>query len=113
MNGLYNKVAVVTGGARGIGRAIAEELGCHGARVVVNYVHSKEAAEELVAVLLRNGAPAAVAIQADVAQSEQAAALIAGTVEAFGRIDVLVNNAGITADHSMRKLTIEEWDRVI
>jgi NAD(P)-dependent dehydrogenase (short-subunit alcohol dehydrogenase family) len=113
MSCLYNTVAIVTGAGRGIGRAIAEELGCHGARIAVNYSHSKEAAEELVQVLLRNGSPQALAIQADVSDPVQAATLVERTIEAFGSIDVLVNNAGITADHSMKKLSIDEWDRVI
>jgi len=113
MGSLHNQVAVVTGAARGIGRAIAEELGCHGARVVVNYARSKEAAEELVEVLVRNGAQAAVATQADVSDPAQADALIAETTDRFGRIDVLVNNAGITADRAMKNLSIGDWDRVI
>ncbi len=113
MRDLHDAVAIVTGGGRGIGRAIAEELACHGAKVVVNYAHSREAAEETAAVLLRNGAPRALAIQADVSEPGQASEMIARTIEAFGQIDVLVNNAGITADHSMKNLTIDEWDRVI
>jgi acetoacetyl-CoA reductase len=113
MGNVHNAVAVVTGAARGIGRAIAEELGFHGARVVVNYARSKEAAEELVKVLVRNGAQAAVATQADVSDPVQAEALIGETTDRFGRIDVLVNNAGITADRTMKNLTVEEWDRVV
>jgi acetoacetyl-CoA reductase len=112
-NKLYGAVAIVTGAARGIGRAIAKELGSAGARVVVDYAHSKEAAEALVAELKAHGALDALAIQADVADATQAAALIAQTVERFGRIDVLVNNAGITADHSLKNMTVEEWDRVV
>jgi acetoacetyl-CoA reductase len=110
---LYGAVAVVTGAGRGIGRAIAEELAKAGAKVVVNYAHSKEAAEELVQVMKGHGALDVIAVQADVADPAQAAALIESTIESFGRVDVLVNNAGITADHSMKNLTIEEWDRVV
>lgn len=110
---LRGAVAVVTGGARGIGRAIVEELATAGARVVIDYAHSREAAEHLVANLRERELFDVVAVQADVAEPEQAAALIEKTIERFGQIDVLVNNAGITADRSMKNLTIEEWDRVV
>jgi acetoacetyl-CoA reductase len=93
MGTLEGAVVVVTGAGRGIGRAIAEELGHEGARVVVNYSKSKDAAEDLVARLQQNGSPEAVAIQGDVSDAVQAAKLIQETVNRFGRIDVLVNNA--------------------
>jgi acetoacetyl-CoA reductase len=110
---LYGAVVVVTGAARGIGRAIAEELSAAGAKVVVNYAHSAQAAQEVVHELELHEALGVMAVKADVADPDQAAALIEKTVERFGRLDVLVNNAGITADHSMKNLTIEEWDRVV
>ena len=113
MGTIDGAVVVVTGGARGIGRAIAEELGREGARVVVNYAKSKEAAEDLVAQLQQNGSPGAVAIQADVSDAAQAAKLIEETLQQFGRIDVLVNNAGINVDRSLKNLTPEDWDKVI
>jgi acetoacetyl-CoA reductase len=113
MGTLEGTVVVVTGAARGIGRAIAEVLGQSGARVVVNYSRSKEAADDLVARLLHNGAPQAVAIQADVSDPAQAAKLIEETINQFGRIDVLVNNAGINIDRSMKNLTVEDWNTVI
>src|SRR6266478_1550621 len=106
-------VVVITGAGRGIGRAIAEELGHEGARVVVNYAKSKEAAEGLVARLQQEGAPEAVAIQADVSDAAQAAMLIEETVQLFGRIDVLVNNAGINIDRSMKNMSTDDWDKVI
>src|SRR5437899_2112412 len=99
---LKDAVVVVTGAGRGLGSAIAEELGQGGAKIVVNYSKSKGPAEDLVAKLLKIGAPQAVAIQADVADAAQAAKLIEETVKQFGRIDVLVNNAGITLDRSMK-----------
>jgi acetoacetyl-CoA reductase len=113
MGTLEGTVVVVTGAARGIGHAIAEELGQGGARVVVNYSRSKEAADDLVARLLQNGSPQAVAIQADVSDPAQAAKLIEETINQFGRIDVLVNNAGINIDRSMKNLTVEDWNTVI
>jgi acetoacetyl-CoA reductase len=110
---LEGAVVVVTGASRGIGRAIAEELGQGGAKVVVNYSRSRGPAEELVAELLQKGAPRAVAIQADVANPDQAANLIEETVKQLGRVDVLVNNAGINIDRSLKKMTVEDWDTVI
>jgi acetoacetyl-CoA reductase len=109
---LAGAVVVVTGAGRGIGRAIAEELGHEGARVVVNYLKNKQAAEDLVAKLQQDGCEAA-AFQADVSDAEQAASLIEEAVTHFGRIDVLVNNAGKTIDRSMKNLTPEDWDHVI
>ncbi len=113
MGSLEGAVAVVTGAGRGMGSAIAEELGYAGARVVVNYSRSKEPAEEVVEKLSGNGAEQAVAIGADVSDADQARELIEETLERFGRIDVLVNNAGITVDKTMKKLTTDEWDRVV
>jgi acetoacetyl-CoA reductase len=88
-------------------------MGAGGARVVVDYSKSKGPAEELVARLLEHGAPAAIAVQADVSDAAQAARLIEDTINHFGRIDVLVNNAGINIDRTMKNMTIEEWDKVI
>jgi acetoacetyl-CoA reductase len=113
MGSLEGTVSVVTGAGRGMGRTIAEELGFAGARVVVNYSRSKEPAEEVVERLSGNGAEHAVAIGADVSKPDEATRLIEKTLERFGRIDVLVNNAGITVDKTMRKLTTDDWDRVV
>jgi acetoacetyl-CoA reductase len=113
MGSLDGAVVVVTGASRGIGHAIAEELGQAGAKVVVNYVKSKGPAEDLVATLQQSGSPESVAIQADVSDPEQAARLIEETIQRFGRIDVLVNNAGINVDRSMKNLSIEDWSKVI
>jgi acetoacetyl-CoA reductase len=109
---LDGAVAVVTGASRGLGRAIAEELGREGAKVVVNYSRSKEPAEELVKKISENGGEA-IAVQADVSDAEQAERLIQESIDNFGRIDVLVNNAGINIDKTMKKLSVEEWDKVI
>lgn len=112
MASLDGAVAVVTGASRGLGRAIAEELANGGAKVVVNYSRSKEPAEELVSQISENGSEA-IAVQADVSDAEQAQRLIDKSIEQFGRIDVLVNNAGINRDKTLKKLTIEDWDVVV
>jgi len=109
---LEGAVVLVTGAGRGIGRAIAEELGAGGARVVVNFGSSRGPAEEVVSTIAACGSKA-IAVQADVSDPEQAAWLIEQTVAQFGRIDALINNAGITIDRSMKNLSIEDWNRVI
>jgi acetoacetyl-CoA reductase len=113
MGTLTGTVAVVTGAARGIGRAIAEELGRNGATVIVNYAHSQAAAEEVVARLHQTGSPEAIALHADVSDKAQAQQLIDETIRRFGHIDVLVNNAGITRDRTLKKMAPDEWDQVI
>ena len=114
MGSLQGAVAVVTGASRGIGAAIAEELGRRGAKVVVNYAGSRQPAEELSAKISEmEGRGEGIAIQADVGEPDQAKRLIEETVEQFGRIDILVNNAGINIDRTLRKLSLEEWYRVL
>lgn len=110
MGKLDGKVAIVTGGAKGIGRAIALLLGAEGAKVAVNYNSSAAAAQEVVDAI---GAERAMAIQADVSNAEQARQLIRTVVERWGRLDIQVNNAGITRDKSIRKMTDEDWLEVI
>ena len=112
MGSLEQAVVVVTGASRGIGRAIAEELGLGGAKVVVNYARSKEAAEDLVTKLEQVGIES-IAIQADVSDPEQATRLIEQTIQRFSRIDVLVNNAAINIDRTMKNLSTDDWDKVI
>lgn len=109
---LKGKVAIVTGASRGIGRATALELAKHGANVVVNYAGNAEKAEEVVAEIKALGAEA-VAYQADVANSEQAQALVKETLAVFDRVDILVNNAGITRDQLIMRMKEEDWDHVI
>ena len=113
MGKLEGSVVVVTGAGRGLGRYIAEELGSEGATVVVNYANSKGPAEEVVSNLQQGGSKDSMAVQADVSNAQEAADLIEQTIERFGRIDVLVNNAGITRDKTMKKLTTDDWDEVI
>jgi len=112
MGTLKEAVAVVTGASRGLGNAIAKELGSGGAKVVVNYSRSQEPAEELVGRISENGGEA-IAIQADVSDPEQAQNLIDQTMEQFRRFDVLVNNAGINVDRTLKKLSVEDWNKVI
>lgn len=112
LTSLKGKVAVVTGGSKGIGAAISKELAKNGVKVVVNYNSNKESAEEIVKQIEAEGG-AAVAIGADVSYSEQAKRLIEETKEAFGQLDILVNNAGITRDRTFKKLGEEDWRKVI
>jgi len=108
---LEGRTAVVTGGARGIGRAIAVELAARGAQVVVNYNSSPEKAEEVVAEITANGGKA-LAVKADVSDFKQAGELIQATLDAFGGIDILVNNAGITRDKLILMMSEEDFDIV-
>lgn len=109
---LENRVAVVTGGSRGIGRAVALELAKCGAAVVVNYNKSPESAEKVVAQITADGGRAA-AFQADVSVFEQAAALIKFSVDTFGDLHILVNNAGITKDTLIMLMSEDDWDAVV
>lgn len=108
---LENRVAVVTGASRGIGRAIALTFAARGAKVVVNYRSASDAAEEVAETIRTQGGEAAV-FQADVSDFQQAQALIAFAVETFGKIDILVNNAGITRDTLIMMMSEEDWDTV-
>jgi 3-oxoacyl-[acyl-carrier protein] reductase len=109
---LENRVAIVTGGSRGIGRAVALELASRGAAVVVNYNKSPEAADEVVKKIEETGGKAA-AFQADVSDIKQAEALIKFAVEKFGDLSILVNNAGITRDTLIMMMSEADWDAVI
>lgn len=109
---LENRVAVVTGGSRGIGRAVALELARRGAAVVVNYNKSPEAAEKVVEQIQAAGGRAAV-FQADVSILEKAAALVKFAVDTFGDLQILVNNAGITKDTLIMMMSEEDWDIVL
>lgn len=112
MERLDGKVAVVTGASRGIGRCVAERLAGLGASVAVNYVSRPAAAEEVAAAIREHGGQA-IAVKADVANAAEAEALVAETVRVFGGLHILVNNAGITRDRLILRMTEEDWDAVL
>ncbi|MDJ0726552.1 MAG: 3-oxoacyl-[acyl-carrier-protein] reductase [Prochloraceae cyanobacterium] len=112
MYSLAEKVAIVTGGSRGIGASVALSLAEVGAKVAVNYARSADAAEAIVKKITDAGGEA-IALQADVSQAEDADRLIQQTKEKFGRIDILVNNAGITRDTLLIRMKPEDWQAVI
>ncbi len=112
MYALEGKVALVTGGSRGIGRAIALALARQGADVAVNYRSRNDAAEEVVAEIEGLGRRS-LAVQADVGETGQAESLIATTLESFGQLDVLINNAGITRDALLLRMKEADWDEVL
>lgn len=112
MSTLQDKIAVVTGGSRGIGRAIALELATRGATVVVNYQKNADAANEVVDSIKANGGQA-LAVQADVSVEADANALIKATVDTYGRIDILVNNAGTTRDNVIMLMGADDFDTVV
>ena len=109
---LADQVALVTGASRGIGRAIALELAAAGALVVVNYASSPEAAEAVVAEIAAAGGRA-WAHQANVAEEEQVEAMVKAVLAKEGRLDVLVNNAGITRDGLLMRMKTADWQSVI
>jgi hypothetical protein len=104
--------ALVTGASRGLGRAISLKLSEEGARVALNYrtgeAEVRKVADEIAA---RGGSP--IIIRADVSKKEEARAMVAQVIQQFGRLDILINNAGITRDKSMKKLTDDDWTEVI
>lgn len=112
MDELKDKVALITGGSRGIGRAIALAYGAQGINVALTYHSDGAAAEEVVREIEACGAKAR-AFQADVAQESSIRSMIADARAAFGRIDILVNNAGITMPKPWAELTTEAWNTVI
>ena len=109
---LTGRVALVTGGGRGIGRAIAVALASAGAATVINYRGNSAAAEETVAAITAAGGTAQ-AIQADVGQAADVERLVKATIDAYGRVDVLVNNAGITRDNLLLRMKEDDFDQVI
>lgn len=109
---LEGKVALVTGGGRGIGRAIALKLAAYGAAVAVNYCGSKEKAEEVADLILKNGGKAKV-YACNVADFQASKEMTEQVIKDFGGLDILVNNAGITRDNLLMKMSEEEFDMVL
>src|ERR1700719_4532087 len=112
MSKLNKKVALITGGSRGIGAAIAKRLAADGANVAITYTKGADAAASVVKEIEHAGRKA-IAIQADAADADAVAAAVEKTVATFGRLDVLVNNAGTAIPKKFEETTLEELDRVI
>ena len=106
------RVAIVTGGSRGIGRGIALKLAAEGCRVVVNYQSNAQAAAAVVQEIVNAGGEA-LAVQANISQAEGAKALVDAAVNAYGTVDILVNNAGIARDALLLRMSEEDWDAVL
>lgn len=111
MSKLKNKVAVVTGASKGIGADIAKALAAEGASVVVNYASSREGADKVVAEITSKGGKA-VAVQGDVSQAEDVTRLFVEAKKAFGKVDVLVNNAGVYQFAALEEITEEQFHRM-
>ena len=109
---LTGRVALVTGSSRGIGRAVALRLAADGARVVVNYRSGFEAADEVVGKIATAGGEA-FAVGADVTQADDVARLVEAPLARFGRLDIVVNNAGVTRDGLLMKMSEADWDDVL
>jgi 3-oxoacyl-[acyl-carrier protein] reductase len=109
---LAEKIAVVTGSSRGVGRAVALGFAAEGANVVINYTSNEKAANEVVDIVADMGRKA-IAVKADVANREEVDRLFGQALDSFGKIDILVNNAGFTRPALMLKMTEEQWDQVV
>ena len=113
MSQLENKVAVVTGGAQGIGRAIAELLARRGAHIVLADINVEKAQVTAQAIAAANAGVRAIAVQTNVTDSASTQAMIDRTLEEFGRIDILINNAGTTRDNLIMRMSDADWDLVL
>src|SRR5689334_1038744 len=111
MNKLTDKVALVTGASKGIGAGIAKSMAAEGAAVVVNYSNSKEDADRVVAEIVAEGGKA-IAVQGDVSKASDVKRLFAKTKQAFGKLDVLVNNAGVYQFAALDEITEEQFHRL-
>jgi len=107
------KTVLITGGSRGIGKAVAMKFAENGYKIIINYVSGKTDTEQLKKELLQAGAADILLIKADVSNSEDVKNMVKETIEKFEKIDVLVNNAGITKDNLLMRMSEEEFDKVI
>jgi acetoacetyl-CoA reductase len=108
MGDMTGQVALVTGGVRGIGRAISERLHARGVKVAAGYSSNKEAAEKFA-----EEHPGSTVHQGNIGKHEDCERVIQEVLDTHGQLDILVNNAGITADRTVRKMTVEDWDKVL
>lgn len=110
--GLGDRVAIVTGAGEGIGKSCALRLASDGAAVVVDYIEKPEQAQSVVAEIERNGGRA-IAVRADVSKADEVTDLVEQAVRTFGRVDIMVNNAGIEEEHPFLEMPLDVWNRVI
>ena len=106
------RVSLITGGSRGIGKAIALQLASQGVQVAVNYISNQKAADEVVKLIEKQGA-SAVAVQGDVTKRADVERIFTTTAETLGPVEILVNNAGIISDSLLMRMSDEDWDSVI
>jgi len=109
---MKGKVALVTGGSRGLGAATCEALARAGARVVINYSRDEDAASETAALVKSRGVET-LTLQADVSSEPEVIRMMGACRERFGRLDILVNNAAVNSDHIVEELDVDEWDRIM
>ena len=112
MGRLAGKIALVTGGSRGLGRGIAEGFAAEGAKLVVNYLKDEKSANAVVDTIKRDGSEA-IAVRADIGEVEDVAGMVDTAVKRFGTIDILVNNAGMLNSFKLSDMSVETWDNMI
>ena len=109
---LKNKIALITGASRGIGKAIAIEFAKNNAKVIINYYYNKDEAEDVVEKIKKHGVES-MAVKADVANFDEVKQMADEIQKKFGKVDILVNNAGIVKDRTLKNMSLDEWNAVI